>query len=186
LWKFPTYSPDAGSGRWLDSSIYQVTFDVTSQVRRDSYKVFISRAVGTDGFGIIPVSGYPFTVDYAGGIGDTTPPPTPLVTACSGSDLSSLSAHWSVLDPESTITMYSYAIGTTRGGAEVINWTNLTETSFTRSNLTLSPGQVVYIAVKARNAGGLWSEAGIPPGLAAGSGTCVVNKTSIYLPLAIR
>jgi hypothetical protein len=89
-----------------------------------------------------------------------------------------LSASWSAYDPDSVITLYSYAIGTTPGGGEVVNWTNTMATSFTRTGLGLIAGHTYYISVKARNEGGLWSEAGTPAGLVAGSGTCTTNNTA--------
>jgi thermitase len=186
LWNFPKYTPDAGSGQWLDSSTYRVTFNVTSQVRRDNYLVNLSGAVGADGLEVPSVLGYPFTVNYAGAISDTTPPPAPSVTACAGNDLSTLSATWSARDPESKITLYSYAIGTTPGSADVVNWTDVTTTSFSRNNLNLNQGQVYYIAVKGRNEGGLWSVAGIPDGIVPGSGVCHISMTQVFLPLSIR
>ena len=84
------------------------------------------------------------------------------------------------------ITLYSYAIGTTPGGGEVVNWTNTTATSFTRTGLGLIAGYTYYISVKARNEGGLWSEAGTPAGLVAGSGTCTTNRHSVHLPVVMR
>jgi len=102
-----------------------------------------------------------------------------------GDSLGELSASWSVSDPETAIDSYSYAIGTTPGGSEVVDWTSTTATSFSRTNLNLTAGQTYYVAVKARNAGGLWSVAAIPPGVVAGSGVCMctTNIRSVYLPM---
>ncbi|MEE8391923.1 MAG: PKD domain-containing protein, partial [Anaerolineae bacterium] len=44
--------------------------------------------------------------------------------------------------------------------------------SFLRTGLNLTAGQTYYVSVKARNEGGLWSEAGVSSGVVAGSGTC--------------
>ena len=126
--------------------------------------------MGIDGIEIAPNTATTFTVDYAGAVSDTTPPPAPLVTACAGETADDLSASWTASDPDSAITLYQYAIGTTPGGAEVINWTPPAATSFDLSGLSLIPGQLYYVSVKARNEGGLWSAAATAPGVEAGSG----------------
>jgi len=181
FWDQPTY--DTNSGHWQSTDTYRATLDITSLIPLDDYLISISGAVGTDGIEIVPVTDYPFTVDYAGAISDTTPPPAPAVEFCAGSTLTSLSATWSVIDPETAIDTYSYAIGTTPGGSEVVDWTSTTATSFSRTNLNLTAGQTYYVAVKARNAGGLWSVEGIPPGVVAGSGLCTTNIRSVFLPV---
>jgi uncharacterized membrane protein len=71
--------------------------------------------------------------------------------------------------------LYSYAIGTTAGGIDVVNWTNTPNTSFLRSGLGLIEGRQYYISVKARNAGGLWSAVGLPPAVIAGQASCTTN-----------
>ena len=183
FWKLSEFSPNPGAGNWLDSKTYRTALDITSLIPRDEYLVKVEGAVGTDGIQMALTDGYSFTVDYAGAISDITPPPKPSVSFCAGETASSLSASWLVVDPQSSINLYSYAIGTTPGGSEVVDWTTSTATSMTRSNLNLISGQTYYIAVKARNAGGLWSEAGIPPGVKAGSGVCTTNVRLIYLPM---
>jgi hypothetical protein len=97
--------------------------------------------------------------------------------------LASLSATWTAYDPQSSISLYSYAIGINPGGSDVVDWTSTSSTSFSRTNLNLRLGQTYYVAVKARNAGGLWSEAGIPPGVVAGSGVCTINSRQLFLPM---
>lgn len=179
-WILPTYTPD--SGAWLDADTYRATLEVTSLIRRDEYLTQISGAVGTDGIEIAPVADYPFTVDYAGAISDSTPPPAPTVRLCAGETLSSISASWSAFDPQSAITLYSYAIGSSPGGVDVVNWTSTAATSMSRTDLNLIAGQRYSIAVKARNTGGLWSEIAIPPGVLAGSGVCATNEWRVFLP----
>jgi hypothetical protein len=180
-WILPIYTAD--SGAWLDASTYRTTLEVTSLIRRDDYLTAVSGAVGKDGIEIALVSGYPFTVDYAGAVSDSTPPPAPTVNLCAGETLGSLSAAWSASDPQSAITLYSYAIGSSPGGAEVVNWTDTTASSMARTDLNLIAGQTYYIAVKARNAGGLWCEAAIPPGVLAGSGVCAANEWRVFMPI---
>ena len=58
-----------------------------------------SAAFGSDGIEIAPNTNYTFTVDYAGGVADTTPPARPAVIACGSSNITTLSAHWSAVDP---------------------------------------------------------------------------------------
>jgi subtilisin family serine protease len=174
------------ASQWPDSSHYSSVYDITSLVTRGDYRITVAGAIGTDGMQIAPNTATTFTVDYAGGVGDTTPPPIPNVTACAGATMDSLSASWTASDPDSSITLYQYAIGTTPGGSDVINWTFTDQTSFDLSGLTLTPGQLYYISVKARNAGGLWSEAATPEGVLPGSGLCTTNSFLAYLSLVSK
>ncbi|MGB3949035.1 MAG: T9SS type A sorting domain-containing protein, partial [Bacteroidia bacterium] len=55
---------------------------------------------------------------------------------------------------------YWYAIGTTAGGTDVLNWTdNGLNTSVTSTGLSLITNQLYYISVKAENGAGLLSDA---------------------------
>jgi hypothetical protein len=181
LWGGLDYSVEENP-QWLFSTHWQATYDINALIPRDTYSITVQSAVGTDGIEIAPNSAYAFTVDYAGAIGDTTPPSAPTVLACGATSPDTLSARWSASDPDGTIALYRYAIGTTPGGTDVVNWTDTTETSFLRTGLSLTAGQTYYVAVKARNAGGLWSEDGVSSGVIAGAGTC----PRVYLPLALR
>jgi hypothetical protein len=73
------------------------------------------------------------------------------------SSLNSISANWTVsTDPNSAITKYWYAIGTTPGATDIVNWTdNTMNTSVTRSGLSLVSGQIYYVSVKAIDGAGL-------------------------------
>jgi len=75
------------------------------------------------------------------------------------SSLSTLSANWTAsADTNSNVSKYWYAIGTTAGATDVINWTdNGLNTSVTNSGLTLSNGQHYYFSIKAENGAGLTS-----------------------------
>lgn len=94
---------------------------------------------------------------------DWTDPSCVTVNDGNGSDsnlvasLNTLSANWTTsLDPNSDIADYWYAIGTSSGATDVVNWTNnLLSTSVTRSGLTLSPGQMYYFNIKAMDGAGL-------------------------------
>ncbi len=183
--------PIVDNAHWLSPTTqYRATFDFSTFVPRGTYSITVSGARGTDGIEIAPYSGITFTVAYAGAINDTTPPPAPSINACGAISPDTLSARWNVTDPESAITLYRYAIGTTPGGSDVVNWTNTSLTSTTRASLTLIAGQTYYVSVKARNEGGLWSVAGVSTGVVAGSGGCpaagfVASPTSGPAPLTV-
>jgi len=92
---------------------------------------------------------------------DDDPPTVPDITVDSyTNDLTSLSASWTASDPDTGITKYEYAIGTTAEGTDVVNWTDTgTNTSFTRNDLTLVSGHNYYISIRAINGLGLTSQA---------------------------
>ena len=173
LWNFPTHIIQ-DNPLWLDDTHYQASFDITSLVTLGDYRLTVAGAIGADDIQIAPDTATTFTVDYAGAVSDTSAPSEPSVLACGADTPDTLSASWSAYDPETAITLYQYAIGTTSGGSDIVYWTNTGETSFLRDNLSLLAGQTYYVSVKARNEGGLWSEAGISSGVVAGSGTCPV------------
>jgi subtilisin family serine protease/PKD repeat protein len=176
------------NAHWLSDWVWSATYDITSLVPRGAYTISVTSAKGAttvlSGTVAIPVpdggmeiptdTRFGFAVDYAGSINVTTPPPAPAVNACGASTADRLSARWNVNAPGAPITLYRYAIGTTPGAADVVNWTDTPLTSTTRVSLTLTAGQTYYVSVKARNEGGLWSEAGDSPGVVAGSGGCPV------------
>ena len=95
---------------------------------------------------------------------DTTPssaPPAVRDGTAAGSPTTTsttqLSANWDMsTDAESGIKGYQYAIGTTAGGAQTVNWTNLSYvSSVTRAGLSLTVGQTYYFSVRAVNGAGL-------------------------------
>jgi len=103
-----------------------------------------------------------------------------------GGGAGTLSASWKATDPHSAISLYRYAIGTTSGGADIVNWTNITATTFVRNNLGLIAGKRYYISVMARNAAGLWSLPGTPLPVTAGVAACQTNYWYVHLPLVRR
>ena len=99
---------------------------------------------------------------------DSTPPTTPSIAddGVTTTSTSELHAVWSSSDTESGIVEYSYAIGTTAGGNDVVDWTSAgTATEKTITGLSLTAGQTYYISVKALNGQGLWSEIGSSNGI---------------------
>ncbi len=108
-------------------------------------------------------------IGYSDGIKvDSTPPTTPVVTDAGTDTISTttLTANWSSSDAESGIIEYQYAIGTSEGGTDVINWISAgTNTAIIQSDLTLILGTTYYFSVKAKNEAGLWSDIGYSDGI---------------------
>jgi len=77
-----------------------------------------------------------------------------------------LTANWtSSSDVNSGITKYWYAIGTTPGATDIVGWTdNGLNLLFSRTDLTLTDGQIYYISVKTENGAGLQSQAAVSDG----------------------
>ena len=81
-------------------------------------------------------------------------------------DNSELHASWASSDPETGIVEYQYAIGTSAGGTDVINWTSSgLQIDITHTGLALIQGQIYYISVKAKNGVGDWSPVGVSDGI---------------------
>jgi len=98
---------------------------------------------------------------------DVTPPDTPQVWDDGDvqSSLTTLRARWWSRDLETGIFRYEVAIGTTRGGADVMGWTSVgirTEVTF---NVSLAHGGTYYVAVRAVNGAGLTSAVGVSDGI---------------------
>lgn len=73
---------------------------------------------------------------------------------------------WQSTDPQSGISEYSYAIGTSPGAQDLRPWTAVGGRNRMRiDGVQLSTTRPVYIAVRARNGDGLWSLDGVSPGL---------------------
>lgn len=97
---------------------------------------------------------------------DWTPPSAPdTINDGLGADITvttsatQLSANWSSsFDPNSDISRYFYAIGTTPGATDIVNWTdNWFYDTATVTGLSLIDGQTYYFSVKAENGAGLQS-----------------------------
>ncbi|RLC71317.1 MAG: hypothetical protein DRJ03_30330 [Chloroflexi bacterium] len=169
------------NAQWITDTAWRATYDITSLVPRGAYTISVNGAKGTDGMEIPTDTRFGFTVDYAGEITDRTPPNPPSVIAGGKEgDASIVEAMWSASDPDSSITGYRYAIGSSAGATDIVNWTNTSSSSITRSGLGLVDGQQYWLAVQARNVGGLWS--------ASGYGAFVAGQPfhKVFLPLVIR
>ena len=169
------------NAQWITDTVWSATYDVTSLVPRGTYTISVSGAKGTNGMEIPADTRFTFTVDYAGEITDQTPPDPPWVIAGGvEGDASTVEAMWSASDPDSSITGYRYAIGSAAGATDIVNWTNTSSNSITKSGLGLVEGQQYWLAVQARNEGGLWS--------ASGYSAFVAGQPfrRAFLPLVIR
>ena len=169
------------SPQWLDETHFQISYDFTSLIPRGEYLLTVESALGNDGIFVAPFDRVEFVVDYAGEISDTTPPEQPLVLAWGNGSLSQLSAYAYAEEPDSQITGYRYAIGTTPRSANVVNWTNISQNQVTHTGLSLLPEQGYYVSFQARNEGGLWSPIGVSNPVVNGAGL-----KNLYLPLTSR
>ena len=98
---------------------------------------------------------------------DTSAPDPPIVIDdgdCTSDN--KLHASWLADDTESGIAEYKYAIGTSAGAYNIVNWTLAgLNTEVTHADLNLVLGQEYYFSVKAKNAAGLWSSYGSSDGI---------------------
>ncbi|MCE5323028.1 hypothetical protein LLG46_06910 [bacterium] len=101
---------------------------------------------------------------------DTTNPSTPVVTDDGDYTTSDSELHFTwtaATDAESGIASYWYAIGTTSGGTDTRDWTEVSGSTIeiTATDLSLSTGSAYYISVKAENGQGLTGTAGVSDGI---------------------
>jgi hypothetical protein len=158
------------NGRWLDDRTWQGSFAFNSTIARGPKALSILDA---DGFPLAPAGRFSFTVDYAAQVSDRSPPTRPLIyaTGVSG-DSSVLQLEWLSADLDTPIVAMRYAVGSSAGGSDIVNWTvvpvsaqssnaalsSLSQSQIERGQLNLTPGQRYWVAVQVQNAGGLWSE----------------------------
>ena len=179
---FSIQSAPSMSGPWTDETV--VDNSAQANVTTRSYnspktlryvRLYITNA-GIDNYARIPefeVWGHP----------DGTPPAVPVVTDDGIYTVgnSQLHASWTSSDPESGITEYQYAIGTAPGGTEVVGWTSVgTNTSITRTGLSLSYSQTYYISVKAKNGAGIWSSVGTSDGIVPARAVSLISQAKLY------
>jgi hypothetical protein len=99
-----------------------------------------------------------------GVIVDTSGPTSGAVNDGAGADIDSqaslttISANWSFSDPQSGITQYEWAIGTTAGGEQVQAFV-AAGSSAIAGGLSLSEGVTYYVTVRATNGAGLTATA---------------------------
>lgn len=99
---------------------------------------------------------------------DFTAPTVPVI-ADDGrftSSADTLHATWNASDPETGVVEFEYRIGIQPGVGDVTAWASTgSSIEVTRTDLTLNSGCTYYFEVRARNAAGLWSEAGTSDGI---------------------
>lgn len=112
---------------------------------------------------------------------DFTAPTTPIVVddgTCT-SATNYLHATWSSSDPQSGISEYQYAIGTSPNSTDVTNWTSVgTNTFVTRTGLNLTQGLTYYFSVKAKNGVGTLSPTGSSDGITINSACATPTPTN--------
>ena len=103
------------------------------------------------------------TVAYSNGIkgGDPTPPTAVLVSDAGAFTASNntLVATWTASsDPDSGIARYEVSVGTTSGGTNILNWTNVgLAQTYTATGLSLVYNTMYYINVRVYNGGGTYT-----------------------------
>ena len=119
---------------------------------------------------------------------DTTPPHAPpAVRDGTGADIvyttstTQLSVNWdAAFDAQSGVSNYQYAIGTTVGGTQTVNWTTTGNVlTITKTGLSLTTGQTYYFSVKGINGAGL-------TGTATNSDGQTVDATAPGTPANVR
>lgn len=90
---------------------------------------------------------------------DETPPETPVVDDGKyTASTNMVNASWSASDPESGISEYEYAVGTSPLGTQIRDWTSVgPSTSAAITGLSLSAATTYYVSVRATNHAGLVS-----------------------------
>jgi len=152
-----------GSVTTLESKL--VTGHSVNLTGLSSFKTYHYRVKSSD------VAGNPVSsADYTFTTADVTVPTNPVVSddGESTTDLTQLHASWTSSGVDSGFANNQYAIGTTSGATDVVNWTSVgTDTAVTKTGLNLSAGTTYYFAVKAKNGQGLWSNVGVSDGIVA-------------------
>jgi|GEM_PF-806313 len=99
---------------------------------------------------------------------DSTPPAAPVVKddGIYSTQQTTLHASWTCSDPDSGIARVEYAIGTSPGSQDLVEFTSVgTATEITRNDLALENGSKYYFSVRAVNGAGLISNVGISDGI---------------------
>lgn len=122
---------------------------------------------------------------------DTTAPAAAVVSDDGAYSPSQTTVHatWTASDPESGIIGCKYAVGTTSGGTNLVNWTTASDGSATITIPSQSPGTTIYVSIKAQNGSKLWSPTGTSDGIkvampvaSVAAAKALVNATVLYIP----
>jgi hypothetical protein len=179
LWGGLDY-PFAG-GQWLSPTRFQTTFGFTAALLPGSYVVEMEGAVDASGMRPYTEEIGHFTIAFGGGVA-LNPPLPPVIQANGSASLTTISSSWQASGEQ--IDQYRYAIGTMPYARDVVGWTYLTGTSFTRSDLNLVQGQTYYVTVQARNRSALWSGSGVSNPVVAGAQEA--GEGLLFLPTIVR
>ncbi|MGQ0827660.1 MAG: N-acetylmuramoyl-L-alanine amidase [Bacteroidota bacterium] len=122
----------------------------------------------------------------------TAPADVTVIRDGTGSDINTtsnttqLSANWDpTVDPHSDVVKYYYAIGTTAGATNVVNWTDNGLNIFvTKTGLNLTSGQMYYFSIKAENGAGLQSTLKSSNGQLVQLSTGIVEETNVFNMIA--
>ncbi len=155
----------------LDQDYQKVWERVYGKPDGYSYKRLISLCQTSDG-GYIVTGEWTIKLDNLGR-DVTRPAAISLINDGSADDIdlsnsqTELAANWATSsDEESGISGYWYAIGTTPGGTDILDWTdNGANCSVSLSGLSLIDGMKYYFSVKAENGIGLYSQSTSSDGL---------------------
>lgn len=100
--------------------------------------------------------------------------------------ITQLAANWTAAtDATSGVAEYFYAIGTTSGGTDTVNWTSVgTDISVTKTGLTLTNGTKYYVSVKANDAAGNTSAVATSDGITVNTSLPIItdNQTGDATP----
>lgn len=158
-----TNSGTCGTGVAYSGTAVTPTVTLTGLTDATSYH-WQAKVTGTGGSSAWVAFGNGSTLDF--GV-DTTAPTggnvydgatTGVETSINNGSLSALTANWANFNSNvSGLNYYNYAVGTTAGGTNVINWTNnSTATSISLTGLTLQTSKIYYVSVEAvDNAGNI-------------------------------
>lgn len=165
--------PDVVPGKTIDTTATLLNINETTTLALG--ETYYCTVVTRNGAGL------PSEPGTSNGItADWTPPTQPTVTddGATTSSGTELHASWTSNEVESgPIAEYQYSIGTAPGATNVVGWTSVgTNTSVTKTGLSLVNGTTYYFNVKARNQAGLWSNVG------SSDGITVQKKYTYYFP----
>ena len=145
-----TASADSNTVAWTNAGTATADTLTGLSLTEDSIYYLSARATDVAGNPSVVVSGDGVTIDLTAPAGTIVNDGTGDDIAYTGSD-STLSAVWPAFtEAVSGISKYEYAIGSSSGGTNVVDWMgNATDTSFTKTGLSTTSGTAYYISVKA-------------------------------------
>ena len=130
--------------QWTSDTQHRTSYDITSLIPKDTYRINVSDAYDPDGMRIAPFSNTTFIVDYAGSFSKNTP-----INSATNQALNA-SLSW---NPSAGATGYEYCYDTSNiNPCNGKAWTATAGTSVGLSGL--NPNTTYYWQVRATNPGG--------------------------------